>query len=166
MFRIFLVGLNFLSTLAIFGQDLNHSAKIEVLNFNQFEPLIHKNNDTLYLVNFWASWCGPCREEFPAFQQIAEKYSGMRFRLIMVSLDFPSQLETRLKPFLKTNSIKARLILLNDPHQNEWIDKVDPNWSGEIPFTLLYKNNERESYSHTFQYSQLDSIINLKIIHL
>ena len=84
----------------------------------------------------------------------------------MVSLDFPNQLETRLKPFLKSANLNARQILLNDPHQNIWINKVDPDWSGEIPFTLMYKNNARESFSRSLRYNELDSIINLKMNHL
>ena len=99
MLKLFLPVLLFSITLLCSGQNGNSSPKIEILNFNQFEPLLHKANDTLYLVNFWASWCGPCREEFSAFQQAAKKYSGQKFRLIMVSLDIPSQLESKLKPF-------------------------------------------------------------------
>jgi len=166
MLKLFLPVLLFSITLLCSGQNGNSSPKIEILNFNQFEPLLHKANDTLYLVNFWASWCGPCREEFSAFQQAAKKYSSQKFRLIMVSLDIPSQLESKLKPFLSSNPVNARLILLNDPHQNVWIDKVDSNWSGEIPFSLLYKNTKYESYSHSFHTNELDSIINLKISQL
>ena len=166
MFRSALV-IFFLAT-SIFSkaQDLKKSPAIEVLNFRQFEAILHKANDTLYLVNFWASWCGPCREEFPALQQAAKKYSNSKFRLVMVSLDFPSQLETKLRPYLRSNPLIARLILLNDTHQNEWIDKVDPKWSGEIPFSLIYKNDKRISYAHSFSTNELDSILNLKIVQL
>jgi thiol-disulfide isomerase/thioredoxin len=166
MFRISSFGIFLLLALPCKAQELYEPISIEILNFNQFESLLHQSNDTLYLVNFWASWCGTCREEIPALKNAAEKYSKNKFRLLMVSLDFPAQLETKLRPFLKTAGIKARLILLNDPHQNTWIDKVDPNWSGEIPFSLLYRNSVRESFSRSFQYHELDSIINLKITHL
>ncbi len=166
MFRYLFCMLFFSIAFSCQAQDFTISPKIEVLSFNQFEPSLHKSNDTLYLINFWASWCGPCREEFPALQQAAKKYSNGKFRLILISLDFPSQLETKLRPYLKTYPVNARLVLLNDPHQNEWIDRVDPKWSGEIPFSLLYKNSESESYSHSFTTNELDSIINHKITHL
>jgi thiol-disulfide isomerase/thioredoxin len=166
MFRILFFGIYFSLAVPCKAQEVHEPMNIEVLNFKQFESLLHQSNDTLYLVNFWASWCGPCREEIPALKKASEKFSKNKFRLLMVSLDFPAQLETKLRPFLKTAEIKARLILLNDPHQNTWIDKVDPNWSGEIPFSLLYKNSDRESFSRAFQYNELDSIINLKITRL
>lgn len=166
MSRSFVTVFCFILVIPCFGQDVLKTPPVEVLNFQQFEPILHQKNDTLYLVNFWASWCSPCRDEMPALKKVAGKYFQSKFRLIMVSLDFPNQLETRLRPLLKTSEIKARLILLNDPHQNSWIDKVDPNWSGEIPFSLLYKNSDRESFSGSFKYNELDSIINLKITHL
>jgi thiol-disulfide isomerase/thioredoxin len=166
MFRFLFVSVCFLISVQCPGQVVPKEQEIAVLNFEHFEPLLHQTNDTLYLVNFWASWCGLCKEEMPALRKVADKYSRSKFRLIMVSLDFPNQLETRLKPFLKTTEIKARLILLNDPQQNSWIDKVDPDWSGEIPFSLLYKNTFRESFSRSFHFNELDSIINININRL
>jgi len=137
--------------------------KIMVMNFDQFEPYLHQQTDTLYLINFWATWCAPCREELPAIEKVQKKYSNRKFKVILVSLDFPNQLESRLKPFIRDNKLKSDVILLNDPNQNRWIDKVDPSWSGEIPFSVIYKQNSRESFPQSFSCNQLDSIINLKI---
>jgi thiol-disulfide isomerase/thioredoxin len=136
---------------------------VQVLNFEQFEPTLHRQTDTLYLINFWATWCAPCREELPAIQSMDEKYKNSKFKVILVSLDFPNQLESRLKPFIRDHHIKSTVILLNDPKQNQWIDKVDPSWSGEIPFTLMYSRTFRESYAKSFTLGELDSIIHLKI---
>lgn len=139
------------------------SNSLQVLNFEQFEPTLHRQTDTLYLINFWATWCAPCREELPAIQSVEEKYKNLKFKVILVSLDFPNQLESRLKPFIRDHHIKSTVILLNDPRQNQWIDKVDPSWSGEIPFTILYNQTSRESYATSFTFGVLDSIIHLKI---
>ncbi|HEY4786547.1 MAG TPA: TlpA family protein disulfide reductase [Bacteroidales bacterium] len=133
------------------------------LNYQQFEPYLHRDNDTLYVVNFWASWCVPCREELPAFERIRQKYEGKKVKVLLVSLDLPNQVESRLLPFIRKNQLKSEVILLNDPHQNEWIDKVDPKWSGAIPFTQIYGKGFRESYERTFQFNELDSLINHKL---
>ena len=77
----------------------------------------------------------------------------------MVSLDFPKQLESRLNPFIKENPMQATHILLNDPHQNEWINKVDPDWSGEIPFAILYNSQIRIFHSGAFHAAELDSFL-------
>lgn len=144
------------------------SADINVpkLGFTQLEPYLHKNNDTLYIINFWASWCVPCREELPAFEQIREKYAGQKVKVMLVSLDFPNELEKRLIPFLRKNNIKSEVVLLDDPNQNQWIDKVDPKWTGSLPFTQIYRKEMRESYERSFRFPELDSLITLKINRL
>lgn len=137
--------------------------KVRVVNYDQLEPYLQKSNDTVYLVNFWATWCGPCIKELPAIKSVEQKYADKKFRVLLVSLDFPKELTSRLEPFIKSKNITSDVFLLNDPNQNRWIDKVDTNWSGEIPFTLIYGKQFRESYSQTFTFEELDSIINLKL---
>jgi len=148
--------------LRVIGQD-NGSDKVRIMNYSQLEPFLHYSNDTVYLINFWATWCVPCREELPAIEQVREKYKGYKLRVILVSLDFPKQLNSQLIPFLKTHHIASEVILLNDPDQNKWINKVDPDWSGEIPLTLIYDKTFRKSYPQSFNFYKLDSLIKLKI---
>jgi len=137
--------------------------KIQVIDFKQLEPYLHKTNDTTYLVNFWATWCAPCIKELPAIQQVEEKYKNEKFKVLLVSLDFERDLTGRLEPFLKSKNITSKVFLLNDPNQNKWIDKVDPKWSGDIPFTLIYNKQFRESFSHPFTFDELNLIINQKL---
>lgn len=136
---------------------------VPVMNFRQFEPELHKKNDTVYLVNFWATWCAPCREEIPAIEQVREKYKDEKFRVILVSMDLPGQVKSRLLPFIKTNEIKSDVILLDDPDQNSWINKVDPGWSGEIPFTIIYGRDFRNTYNRSFSFNDLDAIIKQRL---
>lgn len=161
MKKLYLVTFLLLTWIAGHGQVGNYP--VQKLDFRHFEPYLHQNNDTLYVVNFWASWCIPCREELPAFEKINQKYEGKKVKVLLVSLDFPNELNSRLVPFLRKNQIKSEVILLDDPKQNEWIDKVEPKWSGALPFTQLYQGNFRQSYERSFQISELDSLINLKI---
>jgi thiol-disulfide isomerase/thioredoxin len=143
--------------------QIKDGSKIKVVNYDQLEPYLHKNNDTIYLVNFWATWCAPCIKELPAIKSVEQKYTNEKFKVMLVSLDFTKDLTSRLEPFVKSKNITSDVFLLNDPDQNRWIDKVDPKWSGEIPFMLIYGKHFRESYSRTFNYEELDSIINLKL---
>jgi thiol-disulfide isomerase/thioredoxin len=142
---------------------LPEKTSVPVMNFKQFEPTLHLKNDTVYLVNFWATWCGPCRDELPAIEKVREKYKSNKFRILLVSMDVPNQLNSRLLPFIKSYEIKSDVVLLDDPNQNVWINKVDPGWSGEIPFTVIYGKDFRESYNQSFTYQSLDSILNLKL---
>jgi thiol-disulfide isomerase/thioredoxin len=133
------------------------------LNFNQLEPYLHRQSDTLYIVNFWATWCVPCREELPAFEKVRVQYTGQKLKILLVSLDDPRQMNTALRSFLNKKNIQSEVILLDDTRQNIWIDKVNPEWSGSLPFTMIYNSGFRESFERSLSYQTLDSIINLKL---
>jgi thiol-disulfide isomerase/thioredoxin len=138
---------------------------IPKLNFNQFEnQYLHRNSDTLYVINFWATWCKPCVKELPNFEQINEKYKTQKVKVILVSLDFAKEYESTLLPFVQKRNLKSEIILLDDPDSNNWIDKVNTSWSGAIPATLVYSRNSRDFYEQSFNYEQLDSIVKLKTI--
>jgi thiol-disulfide isomerase/thioredoxin len=137
--------------------------RIRTLNYDQLEPSLNRMNDTVYFVNFWATWCAPCRAEMPDIEKIGEKYKSMKFKVLLVSLDFPDQINERLLTYMRKNNIKSEVILLNDPNQNRWIDKIDTRWSGELPFTIIYGRNFRETYARSFEFHELDSIINAKL---
>jgi thiol-disulfide isomerase/thioredoxin len=151
----------FFISIASFSQ--HQQGTVLKLNFKEFEPYLQKNNDTLYVINFWATWCVPCREELPAFQEAYEKFTGQKVKIFLVSLDFPNQVDSRLIPFIKANNLKPEVILLDDPRQNEWIDKVDPQWTGAIPFTVIYGPGFRKSYPQPFKNDELYSIIQHKL---
>ena len=140
-----------------------NSERVLVLSYSGLEPYLNKNNDTTYVINFWATWCKPCLEELPAFNELAEKYQDQKLCIILVSLDFPPQLKSQLIPFLKTNNIMSKVIVLDDPNSNYWINHVDSSWSGAIPATLIYNNNSREFYERSFLFNELDSIVKLKL---
>jgi thiol-disulfide isomerase/thioredoxin len=134
-----------------------------VLSFDDFEPHLHFSNDTTYLVNFWASWCTPCVEELPAFERIGREYGDEELKVLLVSLDFPKQIESRLMPFIEKNNIRSEVLVLNDPDANKWIDRVDPGWSGSIPATLIYNRDKRIFHEGAYTYKELKTIIETKL---
>ena len=93
-------------------------------------------NDKTLVINFWATWCVPCVKELPYFEAATQAYTRDEVEVILVSLDFPDELERRVIPFVEEKTLKSKVILLNDPDANSWIDKVSPKWSGAIPATV------------------------------
>ncbi len=128
---------------------------IKTTDFEGFKPYLHQKNDTTYVINFFATWCIPCREEMPDFVKVSEEMEGKKVSFLFVSLDFPSQVESRLIPFIKEYKMADEVILLDDPDQNAWIDQVSPAWSGGIPATLIYKNNQRLFLEKMLSYKEL-----------
>jgi thiol-disulfide isomerase/thioredoxin len=131
---------------------------VPVMNFDSFEPELQKKNDTIYMVNFWATWCMPCVEEMPDILKFSEEMRNRKFRLILVSLDNPDHLESRVKPFIKRFGITDRVILLDDPDANSWIEKVHPDWMGSIPGTLFYSGDFRLFHGDMIDYATLKKI--------
>ena len=133
--------------------------------FDNFEKAILKKDDTIYVINFWAIWCAPCVKELPYFEKL--HLENKNVKVILVSLDSAKDLEKKLILFIKKKKITADVILLSDKDYNSWLNKIDPNWSGSIPATLLISGNqklfaEREFESSTELNDYINSFINQK----
>jgi len=136
--------------------------KIRVLSFEQMEKETQKNNDTLYVVNFWATWCRPCVGELPYFLESAKKNSDQKVKFVFASINSVKEMET-VQKFRDTKNITQDLFILNAGNPNVWLDKVDKSWDGSIPATVMYKNNKKVFFREgEFTQTEIDSIINLK----
>lgn len=133
--------------------------EIRVVDFKGLQPLLEKNNDTTYIINFWATWCAPCIKELPYFQQIQDKYADQPVKVLLVSLDFERQIQSRLIPFIKKHKVTPEVIVLSDADSNSWINKIDSSWSGAIPATLFYNKHKRLFFEKEFTYSEIEAAI-------
>ncbi|MDP3352661.1 MAG: redoxin domain-containing protein [Flavobacteriaceae bacterium] len=132
---------------------------IEVYDFENFKPFLNQQNDIIYVINFWATWCKPCVEELPAFIKLHEKYQNQNVKVLLVSLDFPTKIKDQLIPFINIKKLEPEVILLDDPNQNNWIPQISEKWSGAIPATLIYKNNKNEFYEQSFIFETLEQAV-------
>jgi len=129
---------------------------LEVFDFDGLYPLLNRKDNKVYVVNFWATWCAPCIKELPHFEVIGEKYTSKNVEVLLVSLDFPNQYEKKLKPYILQHKLKSKVVALNDTDMNTWIPKINEEWSGAIPATLIYNTEKREFYERSFTYSELE----------
>lgn len=128
---------------------LSNNKEIPIYNFESLKPLLYTDSDKVHIVNFWAMWCAPCVKELPILKEY--ETNNPNVNILLVSLDFPENIETKLKPFLKNKGITSKVVLLDDPDANNWIDKIDPNWSGAIPFTIIFNNKNRSYHERAFE---------------
>lgn len=133
------------------------NAQVNLLTLNELEQRIAKGKDTTYVVNFWATWCGPCVEELPAFEKLNAENTGKPVKVILMSLDFKSKLKTEVMPFVDKHQIKSEVYVVDEKDQQQFIDRVNKNWSGALPATLIINTNQkrRSFYEQTFTYQQL-----------
>ena len=130
--------------------------EIPMYDFESFKPLLKINDGKTRVINFWATWCKPCVAELPYFELINSRYPDDKVEVILVSLDLPRHVESKLIPFVKKQKIESRVILLDDPDANSWIPKVSKDWSGSIPATIIYKGNTSNFYERSFTYNELE----------
>ena len=134
--------------------------KFPVYDFDGLEPLLNKDDNKTYIINFWATWCKPCIEEMPSFEKTYAEQQANGVELVLVSLDMPSMWKSRLEPFVEKKGLKGKVVILDDPKMNDWIPKVDENWGGGIPATLIYNKEKRVFFEHGFTYDELNEELN------
>ena len=158
MKKLFFILVFILSVSGVFSQN------IPVYNsFEEFQSLLQRNNDTTYVVNFWATYCAPCIKEMPVFRKLDKNYQDKPVKIVLTSLDFGSNVKDRVRGFMKQHDIRSKVVILDDPDGNSWINKVSEKWSGALPGTLIYNKTSREFYEKTFTYSEIQNIVQSKI---
>lgn len=100
----------------------------------------------LVLLNVWATWCVPCREEFPDMVRVGREYHDRGLRLVLVSGDFDSELPA-VHRFLADHGVDF-LTYIKQGDDMHFIDGIDPRWSGALPATVLYDGGGRRIKFH------------------
>lgn len=120
------------------------SANTRLLPVDQsgYQKLLQSQAGKVVLVDFWATWCEPCREEMPALVRLAEKYAPRGFRLVTISADDQSEL-SKAEQFLRSQRVPFPAYYMNARDSNAFINSVSRSWSGALPALFLYDSQGR-----------------------
>ena len=140
-----------ISSAKSFSQD------VPLIKYDQLEQMMRSHQEKLLVVNFWATWCGPCVKELPYFDEI-NAMSGVK--VVLVSLDFPEELE-KVKLLVSKKSISSDVLLLDETDYDSYMRKVSEDWSGAIPATL-FVDDEYDYYffEKAFEKQNLEKTVN------
>lgn len=127
------------------------AAQAQVIPVYKVDDLVNRysNSDTLYIVNFFATWCGPCIKELPEFDHMADAYKNKPVKILLVSVDFPKDYPKKLASFVKKRKLEREVVWLNESNANYFIPKIDNRWQGSIPATLIVNN--KTEYKNFFE---------------
>ncbi len=127
----------------------------------QLQERVRQNDEnTTLVINFWATWCKPCVEELPSFDELSRRYAGQNVQVLLVSLDFKSKLKTGFIPFLQAHKLKSEVILFADQDANTWIPRIHEAWDGAIPATIVLRGSTKMFHTGKFEsYDELESFV-------
>ncbi|MEZ4918667.1 MAG: TlpA disulfide reductase family protein [Saprospiraceae bacterium] len=128
-------------------------------SFAQLEERIDDGAERILVINFWATWCKPCIEELPYFEALHCQYASKKLGVLLVSLDFKSQKEKRLRPFLQENGLCSEVVLLADQNADYWIPKMHADWDGAIPITIVINRKRKKIGFHHDQFKNYDDLV-------
>ncbi len=118
------------------------------INIEQMQGLIKRDGTSPLLVNYWATWCDTCRDEFPDLVKIDQQYRSQGLDFIAITLDDLVELKTEVPKFLRQMKAKMPVYLLNVSDPEPAINWVDRNWGGALPATFLYNNQGEVVFKH------------------
>ena len=150
-----------LTTILVFfsGMAFAQTANVTLLNIDQLQKRI-ANTDTLYIVNFWATWCAPCVAELPNFDALQQAHRNQPVKVLLVSMDFRSKLQSDVIPFVQNHKMNTEVFMADKTNEQTYIDQVDKSWTGDLPATLVVNNKKglRKLYDKEFTLPELNEI--------
>jgi len=143
--------------LLFLGTNLS-AQEIPMIKRAQLEHWLNADTDTVYVLNFWATWCGPCVAELPSFEKLNEQYASKKVKVVLISTDFKRNVESKLKPFVKRKNLRSQVVFMDEPNPNVWVNLVSPEWSGAIPATLIVskQKNKRLFFEKQMTFKELE----------
>ncbi len=109
---------------------------VEGLSADALRGLLRDGSAPATVVNVWATWCLPCREEFPDLVQLEREFRPSGVRVVLVSADFPDR-RGEVEAFLAEQGVGFRTFLKQGPDM-EFIDTLSAQWSGALPGTFVF----------------------------
>jgi len=121
---------------------------VSAIDTDALKGLITQQREGPLLVNFWATFCDPCRDEFPDLVKIDKQYRPRSLEFVTVSLDDIDEIKNEVPKFLDLMNATMPAYLLNVSDPEPAINFIDRRWQGDLPATFLYNEKGEVVYKH------------------
>ncbi len=138
-------------------------ADMKVVNTTEITNLIApKKNDTVYVTNFFATWCGPCMKEIPHFIEKMQQLKGKPVKFTFVSVDAKDDWNTAVSDFADEYELKKNIVLFDaSAISPDFFTKITKTWDGgSIPFTVIKKGDKEIETVGMMSKEDLDAKLN------
>ncbi|HEY5823274.1 MAG TPA: TlpA family protein disulfide reductase [Cyclobacteriaceae bacterium] len=146
--------------IALVVAGFSASAQVPLIRLAELQKLMETPSDEIKVVNFWATWCAPCIKELPLFEKVNQDRKDAKVTLVSMDIDLDPNPEKVYK-FVSRKKIQSQVVILNERNPNDWIDKIEKEWSGALPATLLIntKNGKRKFVEKELHEGDLEKLI-------
>lgn len=150
-----------LCAIALLPMSLRSQQDVPLLSEQQIQDMISQRDDSVVVLHLWATWCKPCIEELPVYDTLATYCQGKPVRVVLLSLDFVSQREKKVLPFVERRKVLAPVAQLSGAQNTDFINGISPEWSGAIPATLVVDRSTGRRIFHegSFSFFELQALL-------
>lgn len=143
-----------------FCAQLSLAQKAELVKLDRLQTLITSRDQPIQIINFWATWCAPCIKELPLLEKLNQERSDVKVTLVSMDIDLDPNPEKVYK-FVSRKNIQSRVVILDERDPNSWISKIDKNWSGALPATLIVNSatGKRRFWERELREGDLERLI-------
>jgi thiol-disulfide isomerase/thioredoxin len=133
----------------------SRKVRVDLLDASGFKALKKKYQGKVLLINTWATWCLPCKEEFPDLVRLARNYENSDVAVIGVSVDYPDEVNSKIIPFLSSQQVNFPNFVQDFKEPEDLINLFNEKWRGAVPATFIYdKKGIQRAFllgKHTFE---------------
>ena len=143
-----------------FCAHVSLAQKAELVTLDKLQTLIASKDQPIQIINFWATWCAPCVKEMPLLEKLNQERNDVKVTLVSMDIDLDPNPEKVYK-FISRKNIQSRVVILDERDPNSWISKIDKNWSGALPATLIVNSatGKRRFWERELHEGDLEKLI-------
>ncbi len=146
--------------LSLFGLSRDGVLEPQVVKLPQLKEILESKGSEIRVVNFWATWCGPCIKELPLFEKLTQEHPDIQVTLVSMDLAVDPNPDKVFK-YVARKKLKSRVLILDESNPNDYIDQIEQEWTGAIPATIVVnsKTGKRAFAGSELHEGELEKLI-------